>query len=274
MSSKIYFQNAVDGTPSYTAEDFSSIFGAYLTNGIVCGQEGAGFACTFSPTSTKEAVSVIVQPGAVCTDGKLCVFDEAETVSIGAVGGETLIRWISVVYNLTTKSVALETQTSEPTATASIFPLAKITVYPKSQSAKIDTIEDLRQTTGYVSGILSTAKTYGSILSTAYGNITTLTDAYEDLASQVAETGTVITVGMTAQTLTAEDFPSGTATITVPEGGSILGYELYLNGRAYTGPSITVSTADGKVSCQKMTGQNNIIIVIFYGTAGGQVLTV
>ena len=266
MTTKIYFQNSVSGEPSYTAEDFSKFFGHFVSNGILYDKDdGAGFATSFASDSTKDSVKVIVQPGAVCTGGKMLVFTEAETISLGAVGGQAIIRYISVVYDTTQKTVALSSTETEPTKSETCYPIAKITVYPKALSAYTDIIEDLRQSTGYVLGILEDTTTYETILDTAYNNVSTLISEYHDLAQKVDETGSATILSIYTQTITPSDLTDGAVSLALPETAStILGYELYLNGRTYSGDKITVNATTKTVNFSKFPAGNEVIIIVFY----------
>lgn len=266
MTTKIFFQNSVDGKPSYTAEDFSEFFGHFVSNGILYDKEsGAGFATSFASESTKDSVKVIVQPGTVCTGGKMLVFTEAETISIGAVGGQALIRYISVVYDTTQKTVSLSATETVPAKSETCYPIAKITVYPKALSAYTDIIEDLRQSTGYVLGILEDTTTYETILDTAYNNVSTLISEYHDLAQKVDETGSATILSIYTQTITPSDLTDGAVSLALPETAStILGYELYLNGRTYSGDKITVNATTKTVNFSKFPAGNEAIIIVFY----------
>ena len=266
MTTKIYFQNSVSGEPSYTAEDFSKFFGHFVSNGILYDKDdGAGFATSFASDSTKDSVKVSVQPGAVCTGGKMLVFTEAETLSVGTVGGQALVRYISVVYNTQQKTVALSATETEPTKSETCFPIAKITVYPKALSAYTDIIEDLRQSTGYVFGILETSTTYETILDTAYDNVNTLIQEYQALAQKVDETGSATILSIYSQTITPTDLTNGSVSLDLPETATaILWYDLYLNGRLYTGDKITVNTATKTVNFSKFPAGNDVIIIVFY----------
>ena len=266
MTAKIYFQNSVNGVPSYTAEDFSNFFGHFVSNGILYDKEsGAGFATSFASDSTKDAVKVVVQPGTVCTGGKMLVFTEVKTISLGAVGGQAISRYISVVYDTAQKTVTLSATETEPTKSETTFPIAKITVYPKALSAYTDIIEDLRQSTGYVLGILEDTMTYETILDTAYDNVDTLISEYKALAQKVEETGSATILSIYNQTITPSDLTSGTVSLDLPETATaVLGYDLYLNGRIYTGNKITVNTTTKTVSFSKFPAGNEVIVVVFY----------
>ena len=270
MTRKIFFQNSVNGQPSYTAEDFSAFFGNFVSNGILFNRTtGAGLSVSFAPESTKDDIKVIVQPGAICSNGKIGVFTEAEIIDLGAVGGELLTVYVSVVYNIDQKEIGFDTSSTKPTNSDKVFPIAKIKVYPKSMSRYTDMVEDLRQETGYVDGILTDTRTHETILDTAYGNINTLISQYKDLAQQVEDTGTATSIALHSQTVGASDLVDGEVLLTIPPTAkSIIGYDIYLNGRLYTGNTISVDIAQKKAKFTKLTDGNSAIINVFYVVGG------
>ncbi len=259
---KIYFQNSINGAPSYTSTEFTDVLGTFLTDGVLI-DGTAGLACTFATTSTKESVKIAISAGKACIGGSILYLDALETLTIGPATGETKAYLIQV-YKTTDGEMGIEAVDTDIPATQpdtkATTPLAVAVVNPKN-SNMIDKIIDKRI---YVSNVLESMTTE-SVLAPLQACYDTLATAYTGLAGQIQSGAPVATLGMQTVTATA-----GVTSFTVPDGviKSLISAEVYLNGRMYSGPLVTVSTTACTVTvAETVTAPNTVKVILFYPKA-------
>lgn len=259
---KIYFQNSINGAPSYTSDEFTDVLGMFLTDGVLI-DGTAGLACTFATTSTKESVKIAISAGKACIGGSILYLDAQETLTIGSATGETKA-YLVQVYKTSAGEMGIEAvDTDVPEAqtdTKTTTPLAVVVVNPKN-SATPDKVIDKRL---YVSNVLENLTT-DSVLAPLQADYDALAKDYTGLAGQIESGAPVATLGMQTVTATA-----CVTSFTVPDGviKSLITSEVYLNGRLYSGNLVTVNTTTCTITVSEtVTQPNTVKVVLFYPKA-------
>ncbi len=270
MTKKVYFQNSTNGSPSYTAKEFTSVLGSFITDGVFVVDGTAGLAVSFAPTSSKDAVSVSIAPGKACIDGQVLVVDAVEQLDIGPATGAVQKFKVQVYTDTSTGEMSIEAIEedieAEAETTKKITPLALVTVNPKS-SKKIDSVKDERV---FVENIMNHANlnTFIQPLIDGYEQVQA---GYEAIASGASGSG-VQTLGV--QTITG--LQAGTHTYTPPTGCALafVEYEVFLNGRQYNGDLISVNTHTSTITIStEVAGENSATVVLYYPQKQEQVVT-
>lgn len=276
MAQKIFFQNASNGEPTYSAEDFSQVFGNLVSNGVFATRTGISF------TTKLQGNALIVSSGSACLNGFIYTTDELTTLEIPDADATqwtrhgicldldtSTLEWnlhTDLLGQYDTKPTFAQATTEAPEGTERLV-LATLDI-PSATETQLYTLTDTTQDrsicgiVSWVCGEIDLWESYSAYVSDLYQ----YTDKLNDEITEI-----VNAANPTSLHIERLDITETEQTYTLPEGiySNATSYEIYVNGALKQDTDlVTVTNDNGFFTItsdeRAITEPNSVSVLIFY----------